>query len=71
MFIGGVRQIDDLDEGETAAPEPDMGYELRAIGGSRFDAAKVASFIRRCDAIVARLSLGGVVFGFQLPSSRV
>lgn len=58
MFICDVRQIDDLDEGETATPEPDMGYELRTIDGSRFETGTVASIVRRGNAIVARTTAG-------------
>ena len=34
-FICDVRQVTDLADGETAPPEPDMGYELRSIAGRR------------------------------------
>jgi hypothetical protein len=58
MFIGDVRQIEDLVEGETATPEPDMGYELRTANGDRFERGTVEYLIRRGDMIVARTTAG-------------
>src|SRR6056297_1758249 len=58
MFIGDVRQIEDLAEGETATPEPDMGYELRTANGDRFERGTVEHLVRRGDMIVARTTPG-------------
>lgn len=58
MFIGDVRQIEDLAEGETATPEPDMGYELRTAGGDRFKRGTVEALVRRGDMIFARTTAG-------------
>jgi hypothetical protein len=54
MFIGDVRQIEDLAEGETATPEPDMGYELRTANGDRFESGTVEYLVRRGDMIIAQ-----------------
>ena len=56
-FIGDIREIEDLADGETARPEPDMGYELRTIGG-RFEAGTVESLVRRGNRILARTTAG-------------
>jgi len=53
-FICDVRQVADLAEGETASPEPDMGYELRSIAGDSFETGLVEYVFRRGDAIFAR-----------------
>ncbi|MBB3205564.1 hypothetical protein FHS27_001364 [Rhodopirellula rubra] len=58
MFIGDVRQIEDLAEGETATPEPDMGYELRTANGDRFERGTVEHLVRRGDMIIARTTAG-------------
>jgi len=58
MFIGEVRKIEDLAEGETATPEPDMGYELRTANGDRFERGTVEHLVRRGDMIVARTTAG-------------
>ncbi|WP_413431549.1 hypothetical protein [Crateriforma spongiae] len=58
MFIEDVRSIEDLAEGETATPEPDMGYELRTMDGSRSEAGKVECLVRRGPAIYARTTAG-------------
>ncbi|MCA9210363.1 MAG: hypothetical protein KDA55_18520 [Planctomycetales bacterium] len=58
MFIGDVRQIEDLVEGEMATPEPDMGYELRTANGDRFERGTVEHLVRRGDMIVARTTAG-------------
>jgi len=58
MFIGDIRQIGDLAEGETATPEPDMGYELRTADGDRFERGTVEHLVRRGDTIVARTTAG-------------
>ena len=57
-FIGDIREIEDLADGETAGPEPDMGYELRTIDG-RFETGTVESLVRRGDMIFARTTVGG------------
>ncbi len=57
-FICDVRQLADLDEGETAPPEPDMGYELRSIAGGSFEAGLVECLVRRGDTIFARTTAG-------------
>jgi hypothetical protein len=57
-FIGYVRQVSDLAEGETAAPEADMGYEVRSIAGGNFEAGVVDYVIRRGDSIFARTTAG-------------
>ena len=57
-FICDVRQVNDLAEGETAPPEPDMGYELRSIAGENFEAGVVEYVVRRGDAIFARTTAG-------------
>lgn len=56
-FIGDIREIEDLADGETAGPEPDMGYELRTIGG-RFETGTVESLVRRGNRILARTTTG-------------
>lgn len=58
LFIQDVRSIEDLAEGETVTPEPEMGYELRTIDGSRFEAGTVECLIRRGPAIYARTTAG-------------
>ncbi|WP_413431771.1 hypothetical protein [Crateriforma spongiae] len=58
MFIGDVRQIEDLADGETAKPEPDMGYELRTANGDRIERGTVEHLIRRGDMIIARTTAG-------------
>ena len=58
MFIGDVRQIEDLTGGEMAMPEPDMGYELRTIDGDRFERGTVEHLVRRGDLIYARTTAG-------------
>ncbi|MDF1839961.1 MULTISPECIES: hypothetical protein [Crateriforma] len=57
-YICDVRQVADLAEGETAPPEPDMGYELRPIAGDNFEAGVVEYLVRRGDAILARTTAG-------------
>lgn len=57
-FISDVRQVSDLAEGETAAPEPDMGYELRSIAGDTFEAGLVEYVVRQGDTIFARTTAG-------------
>ncbi|TWU40185.1 hypothetical protein Q31b_35300 [Novipirellula aureliae] len=57
-FICDVRQVNDLAEGETAAPEPDMGYELRSIAGYNFEAGLVEYLVRHGDVIFARTIAG-------------
>jgi hypothetical protein len=56
-FIGDIRGIEDLADGETAGPEPDMGYKLRTIGG-RFETGTVESLVRRGNRILARTTAG-------------
>lgn len=56
-FIGDIRGIEDLADGEAAGPEPDMGYELRCIGG-RFETGTVKSLVRRGNRILARTTAG-------------
>ena len=58
MFIGDVRQIEDLADGETATPEPDMGYELRTANGDRFERGAVEHLVRRGDIIIAKTTAG-------------
>lgn len=58
MFIGDIRRIEDLADGETATPEPDMGYELRTMDGSRFEPGTVEHLVRRGDLILARTTAG-------------
>lgn len=58
MFIGDVRQIEDLADGETAMPEPDTGYELRTIAGDRFERGTVEHLVRRGNLIYARTTAG-------------
>ena len=58
MFIGDVRQIEDLAEGETATPEPEIGYELRTASGDRFERGTVEYLVRRGDMIIARTTAG-------------
>lgn len=58
MFIEDVRSIEDLAEGETAMPDPDMGYELRTMDGSRFETGTVECLVRRGPAIFARTTAG-------------
>ncbi len=53
-YICDVRQVADLAEGETAPPEPDMGYELRSIAGDNFETGLVEYVVRRGDAILAQ-----------------
>ena len=57
-FICDVRQVTDLAEGEKAAPEPDMAYELRQIAGDNFEAGVVEYVVRRGDVIFARTTSG-------------
>ena len=57
-FIGDIRQVTDLAEGETALPEPDMGYELRSVAGDNFEAGLVEHVVRRGDTIFARTTAG-------------
>lgn len=56
-FIGDIRGIEDLADGENVGPEPDMGYELRTIGG-RFETGTVKSLVRRGNRILARTTAG-------------
>ena len=58
MFIGDVRQIDDLGEGETATPETDLGYELRTMDGAKCETDTVECLVRRGPAIFARTTAG-------------
>jgi hypothetical protein len=58
MFICDVRQVTDLEDGETAPPEPDMGYELRKIDDGNFEAGTVACVVRRGNTIYARTTAG-------------
>ena len=57
-FICDVRQVTDLAEGESAPPEPDMGYELRSTAGNNFETGLVEYVVRRGDAIFARTTAG-------------
>ena len=57
-FICDVRQVTDLAEGEKAAPEPDMGYELRSTTRDNFEAGVVEYVVRRGYAIFARTTAG-------------
>ena len=56
-FIGDIREIEDMADGETAGPEPDMGYELRTIDG-RFETGTVEVLVRREETIFARTTAG-------------
>lgn len=58
MFIGDVRQIEDLAEGETVTPEPGMGYELRTANGDRFERGTVEHLVRRGEMIYAKTTAG-------------
>ncbi len=57
-FICDVRLVTDLAEGETAPPEPDMGYELRSLACDNFETGLVEYVVRRGDAIFARTTAG-------------
>ena len=57
-FIGDIRGIEDLADGETVGPEPDMGYEVRTATGDRFERGTVEHLVRRGDMIVARTTAG-------------
>ncbi|MDA9859529.1 hypothetical protein N9D23_15610 [Rubripirellula sp.] len=56
-FIGDIREIEDLADGETAGPEPDMGYEVRTIDG-RYEIGTVESLLRRGNMTFARTTAG-------------
>ena len=56
-FIGDIRGIEDMADGETVGPEPDMGYELRSIGG-RFETGTVKLLVRRGNRILALTTTG-------------
>lgn len=56
-FIGDIHGIEDMADGETVGPEPDMGYELRSIGG-RFETGTVKLLVRRGNRILARTTTG-------------
>ena len=56
-FIGDIRGIEDMADGETAGPEPEMDYELRSIGG-RFETGTVKLLVRRGNRILARTTTG-------------
>ena len=58
MFVNDVCSVSDLTNGETAMPEPDMGYELRTIAGDRWEKGTVEFLFRRGDAIFARTTAG-------------
>ncbi len=53
-----LRTVDDLAEGETAAPEPGITYDLRAIGNRRLDVGTVVDVIRRDGVLFARTTNG-------------
>ncbi|MGB7346267.1 MAG: hypothetical protein WBD20_18765 [Pirellulaceae bacterium] len=57
-FICDVRQVTDLADGETAPPEPDMGYGLRPIAGNDFEAGVVEYVVRRRGTVYARTTAG-------------
>jgi hypothetical protein len=57
-FICDVREVTDLDDGETAPPEPDMGYELRKIDDGSFETGMVEFVVRRGSTIYARTTAG-------------
>jgi len=58
MFVNDVRNVSDLADGETAIPEPDMGYKLRTIAGDRWEKGTVEFLFRRGDVIFARTTAG-------------
>ncbi len=58
MFINEVRNISDLADGDTAMPEPEMGYELRTVAGDHWESGTVEYMIRRGDTIFARTTAG-------------
>jgi hypothetical protein len=58
MFIHEVENVTDLADGETAMPEPDMGFELRTIDGDRWELGTVECLVRREETIFARTTAG-------------
>ena len=56
-FIGDIRSIEELADGATAGPEPDMGYEVRTMAG-HFEAGTVECLVRRVEMIFARTTAG-------------
>ncbi|MGB7329403.1 MAG: hypothetical protein WBD31_31270 [Rubripirellula sp.] len=53
-----LRTVEDLEDGETATPEPGVRYELRSIRNEMIDAGPVRDVIRRGDALYARTDAG-------------
>jgi len=53
-----LRTVEDLQEGETATPEPGVEYELRSICNETIDAGPVCDVIRRGDVLYARTNAG-------------
>lgn len=58
MYINEVRNVSDLADGDTAMPEPDMGYELRTVAGDRWETGTVECLIRRRGTIFAKTTAG-------------
>lgn len=57
VHIGSLTQVDDLQDGARAVPEPDIDYDLRTIDGQPMGLT-VRFVCRRGDTLVARASDG-------------
>lgn len=53
-----LRTVDDLEDGETATPEPGIAYELRSIRNVTIDSGPVRDVIRHGDVLYARNEAG-------------
>ena len=53
-----LRNVDDLEDGERATPEPGVTYDLRTIGNQSVDSGTVECVFRDGDVLFARTSGG-------------
>lgn len=58
MFIGEIRNVNDLRQGQRALPERGVVYYLRAVSSQRLEAGRVTHVVRRGDVLVAHTTTG-------------